>query len=247
VPNELENIYGAHCKSELVQVRAFGHEFPFQRAGANALLRAAMDAYDGGYGVYSIWAYNCRATTGGTSWSAHAWGAAVDINPDKNPYSSKARLITDMPDRFVSAFKRHGFGWGGDWHSVKDPMHMSLAPSEQGKAVKETFDPGLQAKANAKWAGRSSAPTPTPKEAGTVAPPWEHEHPGNIKSPHNGCQTVQRWQDRMAERGWEVDVDGDYGPASEQVCRAFQREKNRTADGILGPDTWRCAWECPVT
>jgi hypothetical protein len=110
LPNELERIYGPHCKSELVQIRAFGHEFPFLRSGANALSRAAMDAYDDGYGVYSIWAYNCRATTGGMSWSAHAWAAAVDINPDKNLYSSNAKLITNMPGPFVEAFKHHGFG-----------------------------------------------------------------------------------------------------------------------------------------
>jgi hypothetical protein len=41
-------------------------------------------------------------------------------------------LITNMPAGFVKAFKDHGFGWGGDWHSIKDPMHMSLAPIEQG-------------------------------------------------------------------------------------------------------------------
>jgi hypothetical protein len=57
---DLGSIYGQHCQVEQVEVSAFGHRFPFVKAGANALLRAAIDAYDAGYGVYSIWAYNCR-------------------------------------------------------------------------------------------------------------------------------------------------------------------------------------------
>ncbi len=31
-------------------------------------------------------AFNCRAVTGGTSWSRHAYGTAVDLNPVENPY-----------------------------------------------------------------------------------------------------------------------------------------------------------------
>ena len=51
----------------------------------------------------------------------------------------------------------------------------------------------------------------------------------------------------MADRGWDIEVDGVYGKGSETVCQAFQREKALRVDGVLGPETWRCAWECPVT
>ena len=101
---DLTQVYGEHCKVEQVLVRAFGFERVFVRAGANALLRAAIDAYGVGYPVHSFGAFNCRMTTGGTSWSAHAWAAAVDINPAQNPYSSKGVLRTDMPDALVAAF-----------------------------------------------------------------------------------------------------------------------------------------------
>ncbi len=244
---DLQGLYGEHCKIDTVPVTVFGHRFVFLRVGANALLRAAMDAYDTGYDVYRIGAYNCRSVTNGTSWSAHSWAAAVDINPDKNPYSSKNRLITNMPAAFVKAFNDNGFGWGGGWHSLKDPMHMSLAPTEDGDGIKEPFDPSLQAAADAKWAGKPAPAAPAPKEPGLPAPPWQHEHPGNIERPHPVCETTRQWQQRMEDRGWEIDVDGVYGLDSEQACRAFQREKDLTCDGVLGPETWRCTWECPIT
>ena len=33
-------------------------------------------------------AFNCRAITGGTGWSEHAYGRAIDVNPVENPYVS---------------------------------------------------------------------------------------------------------------------------------------------------------------
>src|SRR5215208_1409844 len=90
--------YGKPCQPDtFVTVTVFGKSIPFVRHAANALLRAAIDAYEVDYDVYRIESYNCRKTTSGTSWSAHAWAAAVDINPEHNPYSSRGVLKTDMP------------------------------------------------------------------------------------------------------------------------------------------------------
>jgi hypothetical protein len=40
-------------------------------------------------------AYNCRQITGGTNYSLHSYGTAIDINWQTNPYGH--HLITDMP------------------------------------------------------------------------------------------------------------------------------------------------------
>ena len=58
---------------------------------------------------------------------------------------------------------------------------------------------------------------------------------------------LRRWQAKMATRGWRLVADGLYGPATEDVVRAFQREKGLTVDGKIGPQTWAAAWEAPVT
>ena len=61
--------------------------------------------------------------------SMHAYGAAIDINPDKNPNNSTQ---TDLPPETAALAKKWGLGWGMQWNSVKDPMHFSAAPSEGG-------------------------------------------------------------------------------------------------------------------
>ena len=54
---------------------------------------------------------------------------------------------------------------------------------------------------------------------------------------------VAQWQAQMQRRGWQIDVDGLYGPQSERVAIAFQREKGLVADGIVGPQTWQVAFD----
>ncbi|MEM7325400.1 MAG: DUF4214 domain-containing protein [Actinomycetota bacterium] len=90
--------------------------------------------------------FNCRAVTGGTSWSRHAYGLAIDINPIQNPYwkvSSAGTVILPPPgeayvdrsgyhpamirrgDVVVRAFTDRGWRWGGDFRTLKDWQHFS--------------------------------------------------------------------------------------------------------------------------
>jgi D-alanyl-D-alanine carboxypeptidase-like protein len=89
-------------------------------------------------------AFNCRAATGSTHWSQHAYGRAIDVNPIENPYVSGGRsshpASTPYLDRsrrrpgmayeagaLVEAFRAAGWGWGGSWTgSVKDYQHFSV-------------------------------------------------------------------------------------------------------------------------
>jgi hypothetical protein len=80
------------------------------------------------------WGYNCRRITGGSGYSLHAYGIAVDINSRSNPYGP--RLITDMPGPMVTAIKgiktkggHRVWGWGGDYSRNKDAMHYEVVAS----------------------------------------------------------------------------------------------------------------------
>lgn len=89
--------------------------------------------------------FNCRSATGNPgSLSQHSYGWAVDINPLQNPYlrsdGSVLRAATkryrdrsrDRPgmihpgDIVVRSFAEIGWGWGGNWRTIKDYMHFSL-------------------------------------------------------------------------------------------------------------------------
>ena len=76
-------------------------------------------------------AYNCRQITGGTNYSLHAYGIAIDINWQSNPYGPT--LITDMPKGMIEAIKairtKNGktvWRWGGDYTGNKDAMHFEV-------------------------------------------------------------------------------------------------------------------------
>ncbi|HVB06791.1 MAG TPA: M15 family metallopeptidase [Acidimicrobiales bacterium] len=75
------------------------------------------------------------------SWSEHAYGEAVDLNPMQNPYvgcgQTRDKLAVSYMNRsevrpgmvtpaVVAAFGSVGWGWGGSWAgSTKDYMHFS--------------------------------------------------------------------------------------------------------------------------
>jgi len=94
--------------------------------------------------------------------------------------------------------------------------------------------------------GRAPLPPPEPPAEPGMAPPW----PGRYLAypPVMQGTDVHTWQAQMAARGWELTVDGQYGPQSQGICIAFQTEKHLDpVDGIVGPDTWAAAWAAPVT
>lgn len=86
-------------------------------------------------------------------------------------------------------------------------------------------------------------PPPAPPPPTSSAPPWPGVY---LSNPTSGGGTAQ-WQQQMANRGWSISVDDEYGPQSEGVCIQFQSEKGLGVDGIVGPVTWAAAWNLPVT
>ena len=100
--------------------------------------------------------YNCRRITGGTGLSLHAYGIALDVNWDTNPYlktpdgrkvrfssrrSQEARgedvrsgtCDTDMTPAMIDDIRairtvdgKPVFAWGGDFRTSKDAMHFQI-------------------------------------------------------------------------------------------------------------------------
>jgi hypothetical protein len=87
-------------------------------------------------------AFNCRRVSGSSTWSEHAYGRAVDVNPRFNPwvrgtsveppngaeYADRTRRQPGMihaGDPAVQAFAAVGWSWGGDFQRAKDYQHFS--------------------------------------------------------------------------------------------------------------------------
>ncbi|GGL12593.1 hypothetical protein Sme01_69220 [Sphaerisporangium melleum] len=90
---------------------------------------------------------------------------------------------------------------------------------------------------------------PRPGGADPVPDPERHpEWPGRLLRypPVMRGDDVRAWQAQMDKRGWTIDVDGAYGPASKQVCQDFQRQQKLEVDGVVGKVTWDAAFEAPI-
>ncbi len=92
--------------------------------------------------------FHCRRAvpspcgSGSGSWSNHAYGYAIDVNPRENPYigcgmahdpaslrfADRTPLLRGMvTPAVVRAFRSIGWGWGGSWTgNTKDYMHFSV-------------------------------------------------------------------------------------------------------------------------
>lgn len=141
VPHTGELLVDARAANEIVEVfsRLYDARFPIEQM---RVIRAdELDAPPTGDGNITT-AFVCRPAVGSTSWSMHAHGLAIDINPFHNPYlkgdlvlpelasaytdrdTAKPGMITEG-DVVTTAFDDMGWYWGGRWSTLADWMHFS--------------------------------------------------------------------------------------------------------------------------
>jgi hypothetical protein len=87
-------------------------------------------------------AFVCRAVRGGSRYSAHAYGLAIDLNPFQNPYIRDDLVVPELASAYVDrgnvrpgmildgdvvvrAFEGIGWEWGGRWTDPTDTMHLT--------------------------------------------------------------------------------------------------------------------------
>ena len=106
-----------------------------------------IDRYDGSdhasMSADNTSGFNCRYVAGTTTWSQHAYGRAIDVNPVENPYvttsghvspaagqayvdrSQDRKGMVHRGDEAYRAFAQEDWKWGGDWQGTKDYQHFS--------------------------------------------------------------------------------------------------------------------------
>ena len=122
-----------------VFARLYDARFPIRRMVPVSAYRGSDDA---SMAADNTSAFNCRRVEGSTSWSMHAYGEAIDLNPIENPYVLGRRVLPRAGRRYldrarvragmvvdggvvVRAFESVGWKWGGRWTSLRDYQHFS--------------------------------------------------------------------------------------------------------------------------
>jgi hypothetical protein len=117
------------------------HEARFPIEEMRLITTADLEAPATGDGNNTA-SFVCRSVRGGSSWSEHARGLAVDINPFHNPYVRGDVVLPELASAYLdrswhrpgmiqpgdvvtTSFAAIGWRWGGDWTSP-DYMHFSL-------------------------------------------------------------------------------------------------------------------------
>ncbi len=114
--------------------------FPFEELRVTP--RSELDAHPTGDGNNTE-SFVCRPTTGSTTtYSQHAYGLAIDLDPFQNPYTKDDLVLPELASAYldrdrlrpgmitpdgvvVRAFESIGWTWGGTWSSLKDYQHFS--------------------------------------------------------------------------------------------------------------------------
>lgn len=68
-----------------------------------------------------IYGYNCRYVAGTTTWSAHAWGIAVDVSSAYEPAGNCGSNVNYLT---ADIWQNHGWHWG---RTFCDSMHFQYA------------------------------------------------------------------------------------------------------------------------
>jgi hypothetical protein len=136
-----ELLVNARAADKLVTVfgRLFAAGFPIERMHISSA--AELNAPPTGDGNTTE-VFACRPVRGSKTWSQHAYGLAVDVNPFQNPYHKGQVVLPELATAYLdrtpgrpgmvqpggpvlTAFTAVGWKWGGNYRSLKDYMHFS--------------------------------------------------------------------------------------------------------------------------
>jgi D-alanyl-D-alanine carboxypeptidase-like protein len=115
--------------------------FPLRRMTPVSAFRGSDDA---SMAADNTSGFNCRRAVGGSGWSEHSYGTAIDVNPVENPYVLGGRVLPPAGRAYavrthvrggmavrggvlVRAFGSIGWKWGGRWTGSPDYQHFSLS------------------------------------------------------------------------------------------------------------------------
>ncbi|MFI6793692.1 N-acetylmuramoyl-L-alanine amidase [Nonomuraea sp. NPDC050383] len=199
-------------------------------------IKSIQDFHMGPQRGWSDVGYNFLVRDDGTIYEGRGWLVVGAHCPDHNRTGISAAYIgdnnpTDAARRSIrwlydEACRRAG-------RKLRKLGHGDCYPTEcPGPKLQAWVDAGMPV------AAAEKAPKVVVKDG---IPQW----PGRtlkVGEPMQRGDDVKMWQAKLAKRGWAIDVDGWYGPASRTVCRGFQKATGLPATGVVDRATWEMTW-----
>jgi hypothetical protein len=71
-----------------------------------------------------IYTSACRYVQGTSKWSTHAWGIAIDVSSEDEPYGETSCNVVTRKSGVPDAFENHNWYWG---KAFADCMHFQYA------------------------------------------------------------------------------------------------------------------------
>jgi hypothetical protein len=142
-PHRGRLVVNRRVTADVVRVfrRLYAARFPIRRMRPVSVYRGSDEA---SMAADNTSAFNCRRVVASNtgSWSMHAYGLAIDVNPVENPYVALGRVMPPAGRRYVDrgnlrpgmaaaggvlvqAFESVGWAWGGRWTGSPDYQHFS--------------------------------------------------------------------------------------------------------------------------
>ncbi|SCZ14333.1 D-alanyl-D-alanine carboxypeptidase [Rhodococcus erythropolis] len=176
-----------------------------------------------------VWGWSATNTVANSN---HLAGASVDVNAPKYPMGYY-RMPSGLVAKVNTGLELFGGSvyWGRRWNTP-DEMHFQMAWRE-GDARNDAFAAKLRAGYLGIYGGGAN-PAPAPNPAPSTSRP-------TLRRGDTGehVRYLQDLLNRLYASYSRLAVDGDFGPATENVVRQMQGRIGIGVDGIVGPATWR--------
>ncbi|MGA2926492.1 MAG: peptidoglycan-binding protein [Solirubrobacteraceae bacterium] len=222
------------------------------RAGADCLVVDAESSYQGKYVQAQTYISSLRSLIGAGFPVALAGLPYVDYHPGF-PYSvflGPSGAQYDMPQMYwldigasVDQVYAHTFAYNTPYGRPIVPLGQAYGNPTPGQMIRFRQDSRAYGAAGVSW--WDWAWTQTSGEWGAISQPAGQLATADAVASEADMRTGLQgdlvvWaQEHLISAGYRIAADGDFGPTTLVAVVAFQRAHGLTADGVIGPVTWR--------